>query len=82
MNRLRRIIEAWNNLCFSEKYVAVVVLLILLVILILGLTAEGSRPYVVRDKVTGCEYLVNPRGGITPRLDGIGRQVCSDTLLP
>lgn len=32
---------------------------------------------VSRDPATGCQYLVTPAGGITPRLGVDGRQVCS-----
>lgn len=28
------------------------------------------------DNRTGCHYLGNPLGGITPRLDGKGRHIC------
>lgn len=35
---------------------------------------SGMRLFV--DHRTGCHYLGNPRGGITPRVDGTGRQVC------
>lgn len=34
---------------------------------------SGLRP--LTDNLTGCQYLKTPGGGITPRLDGRGRQV-------
>lgn len=39
------------------------------------LTADGSyiRWYVFTDPDTGIEYLVNDRGGCTPRLDSAGK---------
>lgn len=44
---------------------------------------DSDRSHSVRsglgvktDHMTGCQYLVTKWGGITPRLDGAGRQVC------
>jgi hypothetical protein len=39
---------------------------------------EGGRSgvSVTRDALTGCEYLRTPFGGITPRMDNTGKQVC------
>lgn len=31
------------------------------------------------DALTGCQYLVEPRGGITPRVDDAGRHICERT---
>lgn len=41
------------------------------------LTADGSYIYwyVMVDPDTGIEYLVNDRGGSTPRLDSAGRPI-------
>lgn len=40
--------------------------------------ATGPRSgMVVRvDELTGCQYLRDERGGLTPRLDGAGRPIC------
>lgn len=35
---------------------------------------SGIKP--VTDAMTGCQYLVSPHGGITPRLDGDGKHIC------
>lgn len=35
---------------------------------------SGMRLYT--DAATGCQYLGQPQGGLTPRLDESGRQVC------
>jgi hypothetical protein len=35
---------------------------------------SGMRPRV--DALTGCHYLETSGGGLTPRLDRAGRQVC------
>jgi len=37
---------------------------------------SGLRVY--HDKLTGCEYLGAAFGGITPRLDAKGKQICRD----
>jgi hypothetical protein len=34
-----------------------------------------SGLYLRTDSLTGCQYLSEPRGGITPRPDGAGRHV-------
>lgn len=39
-----------------------------------------DRVHVFIDPETGCEYLIMdgaPRGGITPRLDENGKQICN-----
>jgi len=39
-----------------------------------------DRIHVFIDPETGCEYLIMdgaPRGGITPRLDENGKQICN-----
>ena len=28
------------------------------------------------DAMTGCQYLTTPKGGLTPRLDANGKQIC------
>ena len=28
------------------------------------------------DALTGCQYLTTPKGGLTPRLDANGKQIC------
>jgi hypothetical protein len=38
---------------------------------------SGINP--VTDALTGCQYLLSPSGGITPRLDGDGRHICQST---
>ena len=35
---------------------------------------SGIKP--VTDALTGCQYLVSPHGGITPRLDSEGKHIC------
>lgn len=39
---------------------------------------EGASPDLVTftDPATGCDYLVGRRGGVTPRLDAVGRPIC------
>jgi hypothetical protein len=45
----------------------------------IALVGHCHRSAVVyRDTVTGCEYISNPDGGITPRLDRTGKQICGD----
>jgi hypothetical protein len=40
-------------------------------------TAQGRCGMKVRrDALTGCEYLETWLGGITPRMNGDGKQVC------
>lgn len=40
--------------------------------------AETAGPVfaIMADAATGCHYLVNPRGGIVPRLDAQGHHIC------
>lgn len=35
---------------------------------------SGLRPHI--DALTGCQYLSGQEGGITPRLDASGKQIC------
>lgn len=37
---------------------------------------SNMRPHV--DHLTGCQYLSTYRGGITPRMDGRGKQLCRE----
>jgi hypothetical protein len=37
---------------------------------------ERSGLALKTDATTGCQYLVSPWGGITPRLDRLGKQIC------
>lgn len=37
---------------------------------------ERSGLALKTDAMTGCQYLVSPWGGITPRLDKLGKQIC------
>ncbi len=37
---------------------------------------ERSGLALKTDAATGCQYLVSPWGGITPRLDRRGKQIC------
>lgn len=37
---------------------------------------ERSGLALKTDAATGCQYLVSPWGGITPRLDRLGKQIC------
>lgn len=39
----------------------------------------GSAFWVFADERTGCQYLAIGRGGITPRLQADGRQICTTT---
>lgn len=39
-----------------------------------GQIRSGMRVHV--DNLTGCEYLSVPSGGITPRVDASGKQIC------
>lgn len=36
--------------------------------------SSGIKPRT--DALTGCQYLTYPAGGITPRMDRNGKQVC------
>jgi len=36
--------------------------------------SSGMKPRT--DALTGCQYLTYPNGGITPRMDRDGKQVC------
>ena len=38
--------------------------------------AKVLDPYLYRDRTTGCEYLAAGSGGLTPRMDRDGKQVC------
>lgn len=43
-------------------------------------STDGAWPHrsgvdVVTDAVTGCQYLRTPGGGITPRVNGTGKQL-------
>ncbi len=40
--------------------------------------ASGIRP--VTDHLTGCQYLTRGFGGLTPRMNAEGKQVCRDDL--
>jgi hypothetical protein len=44
----------------------------------LAVTNLNRRVVVVRDTGTNCEYLSSAAGGITPRLDSAGKQICGD----
>lgn len=35
---------------------------------------SGIEPYT--DNLTGCQYLGHGFGGLTPRLDATGKQIC------
>ena len=38
---------------------------------------NGRSGLAVRtDALTGCQYLEGSRGGVTPRLDRLGKRVC------
>lgn len=41
-----------------------------------GWFARRSNMTVYTDHKTGCQYLATPSGGLTPRLDGEGKQIC------
>jgi len=52
-------------------------------VLLAGCAKDDSDPpdgisgmVVYHDHLTGCEYLASGHGGITPRLDANGKQVC------
>jgi len=68
---------------------AVCILLAVIIFLLLGLVAmkdikrdstdsptKRSELILKVDYETGCEYLSEPRGGITPRLDSTGKHIC------
>lgn len=38
--------------------------------------SRRSGVLVRHDALTGCQYLEGSRGGLTPRLDATGKQVC------
>lgn len=35
-----------------------------------------SNLLILTDHATGCQYLTSARGGLTPRLDESGKQIC------
>lgn len=35
-----------------------------------------SGLHVMVDALTGCQYLATQKGGLTPRLDANGKQIC------
>jgi hypothetical protein len=38
---------------------------------------DAPQPAVITDPTTGCQYLqTSSHGGITPRLDAAGKQLC------
>lgn len=39
--------------------------------------AGRSDMRIMTDHQTGCQYLMSARGGLTPRLDENGRQMCT-----
>jgi len=39
-----------------------------------GQSRSGLQVHV--DYLTGCEYFSAPNGGVTPRLDAAGKQIC------
>lgn len=39
---------------------------------------ERSGLALKTDAMTGCQYLASPWGGITPRLDRFGKQICEE----
>lgn len=40
-------------------------------------TGQRSNMELLTDHGTGCQYLRVMGGGVTPRLDGAGRQMCA-----
>lgn len=42
-----------------------------------GLSTDPIRARL--DPLTGCEYITYKEGGITPRMDADGKQVCRST---
>ena len=42
-----------------------------------GLSTDPIRARI--DPLTGCEYITYREGGITPRMDASGKQVCRST---
>lgn len=46
----------------------------------LGISGLSTDPIRARlDPLTGCEYITYREGGITPRMDASGKQVCRST---
>jgi hypothetical protein len=41
--------------------------------------AGRSDMIIMTDHQTGCQYLMGSRGGLTPRLDENGKQMCTKT---
>lgn len=39
--------------------------------------AGRSDMEIMTDHATGCQYLMGSRGGLTPRLDESGKQMCT-----
>lgn len=39
--------------------------------------AQRSGVALRTDAATGCDYLLSPWGGITPRLDRAGKHICN-----
>lgn len=40
------------------------------------LTGDRSNLHILVDHGTGCQYLTQPRGGLTPRLNLNGAPIC------
>lgn len=64
-------------------------MLVLLALLCAGCGRDNSDPpggrsgmKVKIDNLTGCEYLRTYEGGLTPRLDADGKQICRQGAKP
>lgn len=45
---------------------------------VVEIRVDGASPVLTdfTDPATGCTYLVHRLGGVTPRLDGVGKPMC------
>lgn len=46
-------------------------------VLAITMAPPPTELVLYRDALTGCEYVGNPKGGITPRVNVDGRQLCT-----
>lgn len=56
----------------KENAIGIIILIILLVLLL-----YRSGVSIHTDYSTGCQYLSSPHGGLVPRFDRTGKQICN-----
>ena len=67
--------------CF-DPLTTVYAVLVLLWFAAFGWSQFRSTRAIVFTDTTGCQYLWTDGGGMTPRLDSAGRQICLQPLKP